>query len=304
MGTIVLCCVTVVITILVSIKNYNKNFRESKSVKSALINTGIWITKIELICAMLVVFWEYYVYFPSHWIYAYCSVKIVACIIITGYMCITQWIRRNKRLRNRQREYYLKENENVKQSLESVKKIRHDLKNSLMGLQAIAEKQHNLEILQYLDKITKIANAPKACSNSGNLVIDRFIDYKLSSIAGDIDVKININVPCDLVFDEADLVVLLGNLIDNAIEALDFLKDNKWIELQMKYDKGVFILEISNSFDGTIYKQGKKFISRKSNSAEHGYGLQCVREIVDKYQGKMEIGTEKNIFNIMIILYI
>ena len=122
--------------------------------------------------------------------------------------------------------------ENIKEAQEELKDIRHDLKNRLNTLSyAIQLKDYSeaeKELGNILDNIN-IVGKPKYCAN---LRINSILEYKLGNISKNVNVMSRINIPDDIEVDYADLNVLIGNLIDNSIQA---------VMRAIQYDKPAYI---------------------------------------------------------------
>ena len=138
---------------------------------------------------------------------------------------------------------------------------------------------------------------------TGNQEIDAILNYMIGRAEKKgCKVETQIEIPNVCFMQKMDLNVLLGNLLDNALEALEKVQE-RYLYIGMKYQKGVFIIRIHNSYDGTLIKHGEKYITRKMNKESHGLGLQNVSEIVKKYNGKQKIDVTDNLFRIAIMLY-
>ena len=101
-----------------------------------------------------------------------------------------------------------------------------------------------------------------------------------------------------------DMVVILGNLLDNAIEACERAEFPKYINLFMNYEKGCLILNVRNSFDKVINKEYGEFVTRKKDKSLHGLGLKNVKNTVGKYNGMIEFASDEKEFSVNIILYL
>ena len=102
---------------------------------------------------------------------------------------------------------------------------------------------------------------------------------------------------------EIDLISLLGNLINNAIEAAQDSR-RKYIGLQIYRNEtnNYAILKLENSFVKVPEKKGTVFETSKSNKKLHGIGLEHVKKIIKQYEGYLDIEIEDNIFRVSAML--
>lgn len=171
-------------------------------------------------------------------------------------------------------------------------------------LREISETEDFSQLKEYLAEIEKKTEEQTVFSNTGNLIIDSIINSKLNEAVGkDISVSAHVMLPADVKINTDDIVVILGNLLDNAIEACERTSTDKRLEMMLKFEDGCVILSVRNSFDGNMNRKGDVFVSLKSDKSLHGIGLQSVRHTVEKHNGEMQISTTKNIFSVDAILY-
>lgn len=207
-------------------------------------------------------------------------------------------------LMEQQNRYYEKQLEIMRNSLESTKKIRHDLKNHFTSLYALAVEDNNKNLIDYLTNITEETSIIDEYSLTGNTVIDSIINFKLRDAKKDnIQVSIDINVPMDIHIKSYDMTIILGNLLDNAIDAVKKLEDNRSIDISIKYFKGSIIVNIDNSYDGQVSKKDDRIQTLKDDKENHGLGLDNVRKTVERYNGAMEIDYDDSRFYISLIIY-
>ena len=115
-------------------------------------------------------------------------------------------------------------------------------------------------------------------------------------------------MPQELDISAFDWNIILGNLMDNAIEAARRSRD-KFLQLKVHYQKGMLFIAIRNSFDGELLKAQERYLStkdydREDESQVHGLGIRNVRRIVEKYNGSMEISDCGHIFEVRILMYV
>ena len=117
-----------------------------------------------------------------------------------------------------------------------------------------------------------------------------------------IRVEIKVSVPSEIYISLFDLNVILGNLINNAKEAVCKCKD-RWIDIDIGYDKEILFIQIKNPYNGDIHKMGEEYVTTKMDGGEHGIGLKNVKKIVKKNGGRIKMDASNGIFTSRIMLY-
>ena len=203
-----------------------------------------------------------------------------------------------------EKEYYRREAAILTDKQQLERQFQHDWRNRLQVLRQISETEDISQLKEYLAEIEKKTKEQTVFSNTGNLIIDSILNSKLSeAIEKNITVSAHVMLPADVIINTDDMVVILGNLLDNAIEACERLSTDKRLELMLKFEDGCIIVSVRNSFDGNINRKGNVLVSLKSDKALHGIGLQSVRHTVEKYNGEIKISALNNIFSVDAILY-
>lgn len=190
---------------------------------------------------------------------------------------------------------------------QETKRIRHDLNEYLVAIKATLLTGDINTVLSKIDTLLDHNHIyKKDVSRSGNLVIDSLINYKHTLVEKEgIKMECNILVPPELPYDSADLCIIIGNLLDNALEATQSLSvESRYINLSITQIKGNLSITIENPYNGKLKKDNTlKLLSIKSDIHNHGIGLTSVKQSVDKYNGELLIKTDHNIFNVSIFLY-
>lgn len=142
---------------------------------------------------------------------------------------------------------------------------------------------------------------------SGNIVIDALLNYKNHVMKKQgIEMKTHIEVPYNFYFNDADICMILGNCLDNSIEAVNKITDtkNKIVKVEIIYRKNSLLILISNPYTEILKKDmDGNFVTTKPDAENHGIGLNSVRKAVKKYDGLVNISTENNVFTVQILLY-
>ncbi len=194
------------------------------------------------------------------------------------------------------------QNENIEKSSKNLRKLEHDLRNKLTPI-AFMAKDENINISGYIDEIMKEFSEKTIVKSSGITELDSIINIKMNKAESLlIDFSYDICPIEDSPISAMDLAVIVGNLLDNAIEAT-LKTSNKWIKTDIRITKGVLIIEIENSFDGTVKKSGENFITRKEDKRIHGMGITNIKYILKKYDGEIEFSYSGMIFRVLVLVY-
>ena len=172
----------------------------------------------------------------------------------------------------------------------------------------LANKHDTAEIQEYIEQMKLFLQNPDEMVASGNLEIDSVLNYILRKAEKKLKtVDIKVMLP-EKVQHSFDLNVLLGNLLENAIEASE-KTENKYLSVHIALKRGVLKIKIENSFESSCIlqekRQGKDIVLKttKPFTDQHGIGLKNVKKIVKKYNGTMSVTTQNGIFCVNLILY-
>lgn len=197
----------------------------------------------------------------------------------------------------RAKENYYRE---VEENNKKVQKIKHDLKNQLIALYAIGEK--NIDFQDEFKKILGELESGDKTIYTANVVVNTILNSKLR-IAEEkkIETDVSVLVPKQMNLDYSAAGILLGNLLDNAIEACEKIPpDRRWLSVNMVYREHMLILKICNS------KETRKVniaISSKRKNRRCGIGIHSVKSIVEKYNGTIEFLDSGEQFEVSAVLY-
>lgn len=204
-----------------------------------------------------------------------------------------------------QNNFYLKQFELMKASLNSTKSFRHDMKNHLSVLKLLVEENENNEALKHIEQMTDVIIASKEYAKSGNIIIDSILNFKLQEAEyHGIYVSLELSIPEQLNVTSFDMSIILGNLLDNAINACSKLDKDKRIDIKIKYNKGRLIIKVSNTYDGNLLFNGNELITSNSDKENHGIGVNNVKATLEKYNGELEIEHTESIFTVILLMYV
>ena len=190
---------------------------------------------------------------------------------------------------------------------EKIKALRHDIKHHLSELMLLANKHDVAEIQKYIDEMNSFLKNSNEIVASGNLEIDSVLNFMLQKAEKELKtVDIKVMLP-EKVRHSFDINVMLGNLLENAIEAAG-KTENKYLSVHIKLKRGILKVKIENSFESCILceEQNRKETILKTTkpfTEQHGIGLKNVKKIVEKYNGTMAVTAQEGIFCVNLLLY-
>ena len=227
---------------------------------------------------------------------------------------IYDWIHHNTELREQNR-LYVQQLELCSQQAEEreyhyleIRRIRHDLKKHLSGLLGMLQFGQVNQAEEYITQLLNdgIINRSEEVSHSGNIVVDSLLNHAYTTAQkDDIDFNINVFIPNSLPFDNGHLAIILGNLMENALDACREIQNKKrYIYLDISYTKEVLQLIIRNNYQIKRIKDSYgNYLTTKEDQIHHGLGLSSIKHAIENYHGEMDITDENNEFQVVIVLY-
>lgn len=194
---------------------------------------------------------------------------------------------------------------NVEQDRQ-VQALRHDMKHHIREIYSLADKNTDTDIIRYLDEMSDSMDNIEKVASTGNSVFDGILNYyaqKIKQEMNNVNFSVILKIPTDLEISSFDMNVILGNLLDNAMENVSGEAGQELqIEAVLEYIEGLLRIEVVNTFAGNVNKDGERFISHKGQG--HGFGLSNVKKITEKYSGYMMTEHESNRFKVVVLLYL
>ena len=184
----------------------------------------------------------------------------------------------------------------------------HDVKKYLRAAAELVATGSNSKALEVFSELDIKITESRHTSYCGNKILDAILTerkFKADELGIEYRVDVQQEVPVDFMAN-MDLISIVGNLIDNALEAAVKVCGEKYVDVNMfTQNEGHFlILEVKNNFAESPVIGADGFITSKKNKREHGIGIHTVEKIVKKYNGKLEIKVGVNDFTASIIFQI
>lgn len=183
-----------------------------------------------------------------------------------------------------QQELYEQQYRNIRR----VRKHQHDIKHKLIAIQQMLLQENYEKARDYTEEyIAELENIKEL--KYGDSVISTMLLLKEECAQNlNIPMKVEIQAFHTKRISEIDLSVILGNLLDNAIEAEKCIKNNPEIRVCICENQLLYV-SVENRIEQPVEEQHLQGRSSKKNSILHGFGIPCIRELVEKYDGTLEI---------------
>ena len=191
----------------------------------------------------------------------------------------------------------------TRQYLQETRDIRHDFRQHIVYINELLEQGQIEKAKKYLSPIMETVNRSHRviCTNQPvDAIANHYDDIAKSK---NVAVSWSFDLTDKLPIDEADMCAVMGNLVENAIQAAEQLEgDNRLVNVRIGLlPPKTLVISIYNAYKGRVIldKNGLPITEKKN----HGIGLRSVKNIVERYGGSMEIETHSGIFNVSILMY-
>ncbi len=213
--------------------------------------------------------------------------------------------------------------EEMERIYSGIRSMKHDMRNTLFvigRLSAGKRAEDNDELQVYLSELNRMFDTLEVRFKTGNTVVDTLLNMKYHEAVREVpNLKIeadNLLFPCDMEIRGYDIGVILGNALDNAIEACRRLKEKEpeaeiFIRLRSMQRGDLLILKVENSYDGHLIRRCASGMERrlrefptteKADKSLHGIGLANIKGTAEKYQGTMDFKTEGKVFILSVMM--
>lgn len=198
-----------------------------------------------------------------------------------------------------QREHYRLTTEQIK----NLTALRHDFKNHLYVIAERIRRSENEEAISYIDKIGAYAEEASTIVVAENEILATILTVK-NMICINKDIIFDYEIACEKIhIEDMDLNTVVANLLDNAIEASEKCQQGqRKITFKIKDVKQFIAIECSNTCKEKESWKKLNFQTTKANKKDHGYGIENIKETVEKYGGQAEFSCEDGVFYAKIMM--
>ncbi|MFG6358918.1 MAG: GHKL domain-containing protein [Acetatifactor sp.] len=183
-------------------------------------------------------------------------------------------------------------------------RLFHDFHNHIEALYRYLEKDRTAEAVQYLESLRSPIEAVTQPVWVGDEAVDYLINSKRTlALSREIQVNCNIEFPQHTNIRSVDLVAILGNLLDNALEAVEGTEgDLRFINLTVRRIHEMLIIKLENGCKTAPVMAEGELKTTKQDTGLHGWGLQSVRATAERYDGTVETEYGNNRFCTVVTL--
>ena len=208
--------------------------------------------------------------------------------------------KKNIEYQNRLLERQVQEVQNIYMTMRG---WRHDYHNHLQSMKAYVKMGQYEKLDEYLTLLEQDLDQVNQLIESGNVNLDAILNSKISlALKNGIEVDYKATCPEELTVSDIDLCALIGNLIDNAVEACEKLPEGerRFIRIYIGVLKKQLYISITNATNEVVRKLDSEYITNKRGN--HGHGLKRINLVVDKYEGYINRQNEPGVFVTEIML--
>ncbi len=203
--------------------------------------------------------------------------------------------------------------EEMERIYSGIRGMKHDMKNTISVIQRLSAGEGNGELEEYLSELNRGLEKLEVRFKTGNTVVDTLLNMKYHEAVRDVpDLKMDADklmLPQGLEIHSYDIGVILGNAVDNAMEACRKLKAKEpeadaFIRLCSLQKGNLLILKVENSFDGWLVRRRQEEfpITDKADKSSHGIGLANIKSTAEKYHGTMDFKVKDRVFILSVMM--
>lgn len=208
------------------------------------------------------------------------------------------------RLKQEQAEIVERNYQALRRTYEGNAKLYHDLHNHIEAIYQCLLKGETEEAARYCEDLRAPVCEISQTVWTGDKALDYLISSKLALAEQErIKTKVNIEYPHNTNIRSVDLTTILGNLLDNALEAVQTApNDLRFLNLTIRRINAMLIIKVENGYGNAPKREGGKLLTLKTDKAFHGWGLKSVQTAADRYDGTISTNDKDGIFQSVVTL--
>ena len=190
----------------------------------------------------------------------------------------------------------------ISESNEKIRRLKHDMKNYLTTTMCLIDNKEYTNARNYMAELTGNIEEVQSIVMLKNATLSSLLNMKLDMCNKE-NIKWNVEINSELSgISDVDISIIIGNLIDNAIEASKNVKKSPLIDIKIfDFNNQIYII-IKNVVEKSVLSSNPNLFTTKKDKNNHGIGLMSVNEIVKKYNGIYKTEEKDNLFITTILL--
>ena len=207
-------------------------------------------------------------------------------------------------LKQDQAEILERDYQALSRTYESNAKLYHDLHNHIEAIYQCLTQGDIQEAVRYCEDLRTPVREISQTVWTGDKAIDYLISSKMALAEQEqIKTKVNVEYPHNTNIRSVDLTTILGNLLDNALEAADTAPDElRFLNLTIRRINAMLIIKVENGYGNAPTWNGGELETTKEDKASHGWGLKSVQTAADRYDGTITTDYKDGVFQSVVTL--
>lgn len=201
-------------------------------------------------------------------------------------------------------ELHRKNYREIESVLEKNRRIVHDIHNHMIVMKELIEKDNIADLKNYIDEVDEEFTEITYIVRTKNRILDIILNQKMQTAR---DNGIQFTMECSdlpkLKMMDLEICTLFGNLIDNALDACQEMKEQSFIDLKIKVQDNMLFIKIKNSIAEIPQMKDGELVTTKEEKELHGYGMKSVKRIVNKYEGVISYNVQADYFEVIVSFF-
>lgn len=248
----------------------------------------------------------FYLEFYQATIFAIITITLITTLLFNLYNKLLEksYQEIEKIIITNENKYYINLYETITLERKEIFKVKHNFTNHLISIKSSLKENDTTTALNEIDSILNYKSEVMLVSNI--MIIDAIVNYKTSYAKKfDINFNIKIDIVNKLALDNTIIANILGNALDNAIEACKFNKNpnNKTIELIIIQDKDNLYIQIANTYEHKLKVVDGIPTTTKNEPNSYSIGIKTMLTLADENNGVINIDFDNNIFKVEVVFF-
>ncbi len=234
----------------------------------------------------------------------YCVINVLAFYFIGNILEKEAQVQK-ARLMQEKLENQMEMYRNTQESEMRCRRYLHDYKNQLGCIHGMLKAGEVEEALDYIEELNSGIRKGEDCVDTNHLVVNTVLNqkYQYAREKG-ITMVMSVNDLSGLTMSKEDIVALLVNLLDNAVEACEKLDGNKIIQFKMMREEEELIVSVRNPVKEPVVIKGKRILTTKREKDEHGIGFLNINSVIEKNHGTSVLKCRDGWFYFSAVLHV